>query len=181
MAAHALAPSSGVARRRARTLNLPSLTAVLAAAVTACHGSPRMKSLPTAAQAAELIKEGSAANIAATSAGAEDPRLRPRPLEVPPRAAAERLERAIGSLPRWHVEKQAISDGGAVIWATRTTRLFRFVDDVYLLVTQSDSGSIVEARSASRVGKGDLGQNRRNLQELWKALGNPEVRSVHAK
>ena len=146
----------------------------------ACHGTPGMKAMPTANEAAALIKEGSAANIAATTAGAEDPRLRPQQLEVAPRAAAERLERAIGSIPRWHVEDQNVSESGAVIWATRTTRVFRFVDDVYLVVTASDGGSMVEARSDSRVGKGDLGQNRRNLHELRKAHGNLPLPPVRA-
>jgi uncharacterized protein (DUF1499 family) len=57
-----------------------------------------------------------------------------------------------------------------VIWATRRTRLFRFVDDIYLLLLPAHDSTVVFARSASRVGRGDLGQNRRNLGELWAAM-----------
>ncbi|SMP50894.1 Protein of unknown function [Neorhodopirellula lusitana] len=60
---------------------------------------------------------------------------------------------------------------------TRTTPLFRFVDDIWVDVlplddsdsrSDSDSGTqvLVNARSQSRVGKGDLGQNPRNLKAL---------------
>jgi len=75
--------------------------------------------------------------------------------------------RAVAMLPRWRVTGR----GGAVIRATRTTRVFRFVDDVLLLLEPAAGGTLVHARSASRVGRGDLGQNRRNLAELWRALG----------
>ncbi len=32
----------------------------------------------------------------------------------------------------------------------------------------------ISARSGARIGRGDLGQNRRNLAELWRALGVAE-------
>jgi uncharacterized protein (DUF1499 family) len=44
------------------------------------------------------------------------------------------------------------------------------VDDLYIGFDSTAEGSVVLVRSASRVGKGDLGQNRRNIQELWAAL-----------
>ena len=75
--------------------------------------------------------------------------------------------RAIGGLRRWQVTGRE----DAVVRATRTTRLFRFVDDVLLLLEPAHGGTRVSARSASRVGRGDLGQNRRNLAELWRVLG----------
>ena len=73
---------------------------------------------------------------------------------------------AVERLPRWEVVSSEEREVGAV----RATRLFRFKDDVTVVVEASESGSRAEFTSASRVGKGDLGQNPRNLRELLEAL-----------
>lgn len=73
---------------------------------------------------------------------------------------------AIDSLPRWKIERE--SDG--LIEAVRSTRLFKFEDDVMVKISGSGEESKVVFESASRVGKGDLGQNRRNLRELLEAV-----------
>jgi uncharacterized protein (DUF1499 family) len=86
---------------------------------------------------------------------------------MPPAAAAERVVQVIGTIRGWRLVGRC--DG--VVQATRTTRLFRFVDDVSILLEPVAGGTALSARSGSRVGRGDLGQNRRNLAELWRALG----------
>lgn len=48
----------------------------------------------------------------------------------------------------------------------RATRFWRFEDDVTVKISPAEGGSVVTAQSQSRVGKGDLGQNPRNLIEL---------------
>lgn len=73
---------------------------------------------------------------------------------------------AIESLPNWSLE---VSDEGN-LHAVRTTKLIRFKDDIGVTVTPSGEGSKLEAESKSRVGKGDLGQNPKNLEELLDAL-----------
>ena len=50
--------------------------------------------------------------------------------------------------------------------AVRKTRLFRFEDDVAARVYPDPNGARLELTSASRLGKGDLGQTPRNLEEL---------------
>lgn len=75
------------------------------------------------------------------------------------------VETALG-LPRWRHEGTV----GEVIWLTRRTRVFRFVDDVHVIAEPTPDGTRLLLRSASRVGKDDLGQNARNLQELITAL-----------
>ncbi|HET6572810.1 MAG TPA: DUF1499 domain-containing protein [Fimbriiglobus sp.] len=88
-------------------------------------------------------------------------------------AAVRRIEAAAGKLPRWHVESADPAAG--TVHLTRRTRLWGFVDDVRLTVTPTADGTRVDAESRSRVGVGDLGQNRRNILELWSAIGaNPE-------
>ena len=63
--------------------------------------------------------------------------------------------------------------------AVRETRLFRFADDVTARVAPYPDGARLELTSASRLGKGDLGQNPRNLTELLRAVdrevGSPGV------
>jgi uncharacterized protein (DUF1499 family) len=124
-------------------------------------------SVPTSAEVRALLARGSGRNFAATSPAAEDARLRPRVLPLPVESAADRVMHAIVGLRGWRV----VGHCGGIIQATRTTRLFRFVDEVSILLEPAAGGTAISAHSASRVGRGDLGQNRRNLAELWRALG----------
>jgi uncharacterized protein (DUF1499 family) len=50
------------------------------------------------------------------------------------------------------------------LWATFTSRFFRFVDDVEFRMVSSDR--IIHVRSGSRVGYSDLGVNRRRVEKL---------------
>lgn len=51
-----------------------------------------------------------------------------------------------------------------------TTRLFRFKDDVTIRVSREGSETVVNIRSKSRVGKGDLGANARRIRALQAAI-----------
>jgi uncharacterized protein (DUF1499 family) len=97
-----------------------------------------------------------------------DPSLAPVELPLAPDAALTRLEEAVRGLPRWRVEGADASAG--TLRATRRTRLWRFVDDISVRLEAVPGGTRLHARSKSRVGAADLGQNRRNLLELFKAL-----------
>ena len=50
------------------------------------------------------------------------------------------------------------------LWATFTSRLFRFVDDVEFRMVSTDG--MIHVRSGSRVGYSDLGVNRRRVEKL---------------
>jgi uncharacterized protein (DUF1499 family) len=54
--------------------------------------------------------------------------------------------------------------------ATHATILWRFVDDIHLRFEPHGSGSRIVGESRSRIGKGDLGQNARNLRALRRLL-----------
>jgi uncharacterized protein (DUF1499 family) len=54
--------------------------------------------------------------------------------------------------------------------AVRKTRLFRFRDDVTARVRPDPDGAWLELTSVSRLGRGDVGQNPRNLEELPRAV-----------
>jgi uncharacterized protein (DUF1499 family) len=100
-----------------------------------------------------------------------DPSLAPLELALPLSEALAHVEAAILQLPRWRVESLDLE--AAVVKATRRTRLFRFVDDVTVRLEPTAAGTRVHARSQARLGKGDFGQNRRNLLALFRALRSP--------
>ena len=139
---------------------------VAALLVTGCEEPSDPSALPSPGDLVHLLSEGNQGNVAATSEGATDPRLRPHVYPMSPVQTAHTVVDAVERLPRWEI----VAGRDGVIWATRRSRVFSLVDDVYLLLLPAHDSTAVFARSASRVGKYDLGQNRRNLAELWEAL-----------
>ena len=83
--------------------------------------------------------------------------------------AMELVKKAVAALSNWSVEESPV-DGELRL--TRRTRMIRFVDDVVLTFKPAGPGTMIHATSKSRVGVGDLGQNRRNILELWDAIGH---------
>jgi len=74
----------------------------------------------------------------------------------------------------WQTLRAAIKQSGGVVkqddnsylWATYTSRVFRFVDDMeFRLVPEKN---VIQVRSGSRVGHSDLGVNRKNIEKLRK-------------
>ena len=110
-------------------------------------------------------------NTAATDEAAADPRL--RPIESP-RAPAELGKLVIESaskLPHWELAEETASGDAVKLHFIRTTGLWKFKDDIRVQVEPAPGGgSRLTADSSSRVGKGDLGQNPRNLRELLEAV-----------
>lgn len=96
-----------------------------------------------------------------------DPAVRPVDLAMPVGQAIQHIQQVIERLPRWRVE--SVEEAAGTIRATRRTRL-GFVDDITIRLEATATGCRVHARSQARLGKGDLGQNRRNLVELIGAL-----------
>jgi uncharacterized protein (DUF1499 family) len=99
-------------------------------------------------------------NCVSTVAERAEQRMEPLPFRGSPDEAMARLRRVVEGMPGARV----IRADGRSLQATFTTRLLRFVDDVDLVV--DDDASVVHFRSASRVGRGDLGTNRRRMTEL---------------
>jgi uncharacterized protein (DUF1499 family) len=84
-----------------------------------------------------------------------------------PAKARERLDRAIAGMERARVVVRE-----ANYWrAEFTSALWRFVDDVEFLF--DDNARRIDIRSASRVGYGDLGVNRRRMEEIRRRLSGP--------
>lgn len=108
-------------------------------------------------------------NTAETRPDHPDPSLRTRTYPIEYDDFFLTVLNVIETLPRWEVVQSDREKG--VIQATRQTRLFRFIDDVRIQMTQKGTQELtVNIRSASRVGKGDFGQNARNIRELLDRL-----------
>lgn len=93
------------------------------------------------------------------------PNLGPVLLEVPlapAMAAAQATAQEMG----WEIA--AVSERR--LEATATTRWFGFKDDVAVRLTETDNSVRVDVRSASRVGKSDLGTNAARIQTYLEAL-----------
>ena len=75
----------------------------------------------------------------------------------------DRVREVVEAMPRLTV----VSVSERYLHAEERSRLFRFIDDMELLL--AEDGELV-VRSASRLGEGDLGVNARRLQRLRTAL-----------
>jgi uncharacterized protein (DUF1499 family) len=100
----------------------------------------------------------------------EYPALQPRRYTAEVERVVRAAREAIASLPRWELVGSGSGPAGAELHAVRTTRLLRFRDDVTVKVRRESGRTVVSVRSKSRVGKGDFGQNARNIEEFLAAL-----------
>jgi uncharacterized protein (DUF1499 family) len=112
-------------------------------------------------------------NVAWTDEASE--KLKPLRVARSPEVVKGELLRVVESMPNWKV---ADSDGGASdgtlkVHLIRTTTIMRFQDDIWVSLTPGDlaGSTVVRVRSQSRLGRGDLGQNPRNIRELLGRLG----------
>lgn len=109
-------------------------------------------------------------NEAVTDEHAADPALRPIRLRRSVEQVVSAVVEAAGTLKNWsHVAMERGPDG-TTIRLVRSTALWRFRDDIAVRVFAENGETVVAARSKSRVGKADFGQNPRNLKELLAAL-----------
>ena len=109
-------------------------------------------------------------NHAETSLDAGDQALRPLSSDRSVDETAAAIQRAADTLPRWTFEGRTDEGGVATLYFVRATRLLGFKDDITLRVEPAAGGAVIHGTSQSRVGKGDLGQNPRNLKEILAAV-----------
>jgi uncharacterized protein (DUF1499 family) len=109
-----------------------------------------------------------AINVVETGKTPEYPDLIPQVYEADPGRVFDAAMHAVDRLPRWSLI--AYDPATGEIRAEARTRMFRFVDDVVVRVGEGKGGTVVSIRSASRVGRGDFGQNARNIRALYEEL-----------
>lgn len=74
------------------------------------------------------------------------------------------IKKALSKLSRTKI----ISESESYIHAEVTTLIFRFVDDLEILI--DSESKLIHFRSASRVGHSDMGVNRKRVEQLKKEL-----------
>lgn len=96
------------------------------------------------------------------------PDLAPLKLALPVDEAFTRVETAARDLPNTEITRTDLT--AHALEGTSTTRLFRFHDDFVVEVRPSGGGSIVQMRSKSRDGRGDIGANAARIKALFAKL-----------
>ena len=114
--------------------------------------------------------------VAAAQAAAY-PDIKPVLLAVRPATAFERAFAAARGMG-WTIA--AADPAAGIIEATDTTRWLRFKDDIVIRVRPSDSGSRIDARSVSRVGRGDFGANAKRIRQFLSRLIPADSPPPHA-
>jgi uncharacterized protein (DUF1499 family) len=124
-----------------------------------------------------LLRAWPMINVVETGRTPEYPDLQPRAFDAPPAMVFDAALHAIQALPRWMLIAHREADGE--IQATSTTRMMRFVDDVTIRIRPEGDRTVVTVRSGSRVGKGDFGQNARNVRAFFDELDRQLQRAGH--
>ena len=101
------------------------------------------------------------------------PDLAPIRLAAPPAEAFERVREAADA-QGWEIV--LVDPERGVLEGQSISRTFRFVDDVVVRVRPADGGSVVDVRSKSRDGRGDMGANAARIRAFAAALGAPAAR-----
>jgi uncharacterized protein (DUF1499 family) len=165
----AVAAMIGLGRSRSRQAGIIGLVLALLAGVIAA-------SVPAAA----LLRAGSVPPIHDISTDPKElgkevaelqrqayPDIQPLRLPVAPNIAFERAKGAVEEMG-WQIIAENPSAGR--IEAEATTFWFGFKDDVVIRVAADGTGSRIDVRSKSRVGRSDLGTNARRIRAYFQRL-----------
>ena len=123
---------------------------------------------PLRANAPNSVIYGDQANWDATKMAAAQKEAYP---EIVPQVFTESKEEVFNRVLTavetlgWELVDQNLADGR--VEATDTTFWFRFKDDVIVLITETPNGTVLNARSKSRVGGSDIGKNAARLRALF--------------
>ncbi len=111
---------------------------------------------------------GLTVNDVSTGASEAYPELKSIYASEPPSVAFARAESVADTMEGW--DNCQVTDTWT-LHCEATTGTFDFVDDVWITVEKrGPKGSKVSMRSASRVGKGDLGANARRIRTFQQAF-----------
>ncbi len=150
-----------MARRHRNTL--PLLAGAIALLAVGCSGE-RPADLGLLPGGAELRPCPETPNCVSNTASDEEHSIDALVLNASPQEAWQAVRAALAEMPRMEI----ITDDGAYLHAEQTSRLMRYVDDLELALDAEDG--IIAVRSASRLGKSDLGVNRKRVEALRSAL-----------
>jgi uncharacterized protein (DUF1499 family) len=109
-------------------------------------------------------------NSAEISPEAEDAGLRPVVTGLSTDDAIEACLRAAGRIRTWEHIGNAGEGNTYLILFLRTSRIWKFKDDIIIVIDDLGNERMITGKSASRLGIGDLGQNPRNLKRFLAEL-----------
>lgn len=111
-------------------------------------------------------------NTAETSPLEDQELMRPAIISLAPDETVKLIRSTLAGLSRWEETPGGETTNGDEITMNlvHTTLFLRFKDDVTVTVSPGADGSVVRVASKSRIGKGDLGQNPRNIKQLLYAV-----------
>jgi uncharacterized protein (DUF1499 family) len=118
-----------------------------------------------------------AINAVETGRTPEYPDVTPRVYQADAGRVFDAALHAVNRLPRWSLVSHRPETGE--IRAEARTRVFRFVDDVLIRVAEQQGAAVVMVRSASRIGRGDFGQNARNIRAFFDELDRQMQAGTH--
>lgn len=139
-----------------------SLFTLLNDVTTDLEDPPRFEAVLALRPAHANSVEHGGARVAARQRAAY-PKVQPIVTALPP-AEAFRLAVATAKALGWEIVARDAARG--IIEAVDTTKLLRFKDDVVVRIRPHETGSRVDLRSLSRIGRGDLGKNAARIIEF---------------
>lgn len=96
------------------------------------------------------------------------PDVQPLSMNGDPDAVFHRVQAAARQMPDWRITRE--DSQLHVLQGVATTRLFRFKDDFVIEVRPQGDVSVVQMRSKSRDGKGDIGANAARIRAFFDRL-----------
>jgi uncharacterized protein (DUF1499 family) len=146
---------------------LPAAHVAKARTLPAIHDITTDMENPPAFSAVVPLRRGAPNGVEYEGASVADqqrrayPDIQPALLVVPPNQAFDRALEAAREMG-WSIVDANPAHGR--IEATATTFWFGFKDDIVVRVSATDSGSRIDVRSLSRVGRSDIGANARRIR-----------------
>jgi len=122
-----------------------------------------------------LLKSWPLINVVETVTTPEYPDIQPRSYPAGVALVFDAALHAVDRMPRWTLVSYQQESGE--IRAEARSLIFRFVDDVVIRVIPQDASTVVSIRSASRIGRGDFGQNARNIRSFFEELDRQMARA----
>lgn len=121
-----------------------------------------------------LSRVATPGNVAQTAANHADAQLRTRRHQVSAQKLTQELENLIPTLRTygraWKMTSSSTRSNDTVI--SCEVPVLVFTDDLIVTIRGEKNFSDVDVRSSSRVGKSDLGENRRHILQLLSQLNN---------
>jgi uncharacterized protein (DUF1499 family) len=117
---------------------------------------------------AVLLRTWPLINVVETGRTPEYPDIAPRQYRASATDVFDAALHAVTRMPRWSLVRYSEDRGDIQVEAR--TLVLRFVDDIVIRIADHEPITTVNVRSASRIGRGDFGQNARNIRGFLKEL-----------